>query len=74
MPADMRATEPIAAAKSLAHHLWHGYVGQGVHRVPIAGDTTKLPDANGLSPPEKRLVLVNATLRNICPVRNTSDA
>ena len=45
----------IRAAQSLFHHLHHGFTGTGVHRVPIAGDTTRLPFATGLSPLEKRL-------------------
>jgi hypothetical protein len=45
----------MEAAKNLYKHLHHGFTGKGVHRVPIAGDTTRLPHATGLSPLEKRL-------------------
>ena len=54
-PAATRANEMVQAAKGLLHALWHGFVGTGVHRVPIAGDTTRLPNANGLSALEKEL-------------------
>ena len=46
---DTQAQEYIKAAQKLFHTLHQGFVGTGVHRVPIAGDTTKLPFANGLS-------------------------
>ena len=49
------AQDYIKAAQNLMHHLHHGFTGSGVHRVPIAGDTTRLPFAVGLSPLEKRL-------------------
>ena len=52
---DTTAEQYVAAAKSLCHHLHHGFTGRGVHRVPIAGDTTRLPFAVGLTPLEKRL-------------------
>ena len=52
---DTRTTQYIQAAQKLYHHLHHGFTGKGVHRVPIAGDTTKLPYATGLTPVEKRL-------------------
>ena len=45
----------VKAAQSLYHHLHNGFTGKGVHRVPIAGDTTRLPYATGLTPLEKRL-------------------
>ena len=48
-------SDDTRAAQSLFHHLHHGFTGTGVHRVPIAGDTTRLPFATGLSPLEKRL-------------------
>ena len=32
------ATDVVAAAKNLFHHLHNGFTGQGGHRVPIAGD------------------------------------
>ena len=49
------AEEHVAAAKNLCHNLHHGFTGRGVHRMPIAGDTTRLPFATGLTPLEKRL-------------------
>ena len=50
-----QAAEYIKAAQNLYHHLHHGLTGSGLHRVPIAGDTTRLPFAVGLTPLEKRL-------------------
>ena len=52
---DTRAAEFVKAAQNLYHYLHHGTIGTGVHRVPIAGDTSKLPLANGLTALEKRL-------------------
>ena len=52
---DTFASDCIAAAKNLFHHLHNGFTGSGLHRVPIGGDTTRLPFANGLSPLEKKL-------------------
>ena len=49
-PTDTVATDFVKAAQNLCHHLQHGFTGKGVHRVPIAGDSTKLPYAAGLSP------------------------
>ena len=49
------SSDLVEAAKSLYHHLHFGFVGTGVHRRPIGGDTTKLPYATGLSPLEKKL-------------------
>jgi hypothetical protein len=54
-PAAARANELVQAAKRLYHTLWHGFVGTGIARVPVAGDTTRLPHANGLSPLERKL-------------------
>ena len=51
------ATEWVQAAKNIFGHLCNGYIGQGISRTPIAGDTTKLHLAHGLTPLEKRLVL-----------------
>ena len=53
--ADTKAAEFVKAAQSLYRHLHHGFVGQGMHRIPIAGDTSKLPLASGLTALEKRL-------------------
>lgn len=52
---DHVANEMIQAAKDLYHHLWHGYTGRGVSKMPIAGDTTRLPHAVGLNPMAKKL-------------------
>ena len=52
---DTSATELIKAAQSLYHKLHEGFTGTGVHRVPIAGDTSRLPYATGLKPLEKKL-------------------
>lgn len=52
---DTSTEEYVAAAKKLCHHLCHGFTGKGVHRMPIAGDTTRLPFATGLTALEKRL-------------------
>ena len=49
------SSDLVEAAKSLYKHLHFGFGGTGLHRVPIAGDTTKLPYASGLSPLEKKL-------------------
>ena len=51
---DTAAVDYVKAAQSLYQHLHHGFTGKGVHRVPIAGDTTRLPYATGLTPLEKR--------------------
>ena len=45
----------VEAAQNLYRHLHHGFVGKGIHRVPIEGDTTKLPHAADLTPLERRL-------------------
>ena len=52
---DTSAAAWIEAAQTLYEKLHTGFTGTGVHRVPIAGDTTKLPFATGLSPLEKKL-------------------
>ncbi len=48
--AEISSAELVKAAESLYNHLHHGFTGSGVHRVPIAGNTTRLPFANGLTP------------------------
>ena len=53
--AETRAIDFVQAAQNLYKHLHTGTIGKGVHRVPIAGDTSKLPLANGLTPLEKRM-------------------
>ena len=55
LTAETRAAEFVQAAQNLYRHLHTGTISQGVHRVPIAGDTSKLPFANGLTPLEKRM-------------------
>ena len=45
----------VEAAQNLYKHLLQGFSGKGVHRVPIAGDTTRLPFANGLTPLERKM-------------------
>ena len=65
-PTETLAVENVKAAKSLLEHLQHGHTGEGVHKVPINGDTTRLPFAAGLTPLEKRLALVQHFLaRNL---------
>ena len=57
-PTETLAVENVKAAKSLLQHLQHGHTGEGVHKVPINGDTTRLPFAAGLTPLERRLAWV----------------
>lgn len=57
-PTETLAVEYVKAAKSLLEHLHHGHTGEGVHKVPINGDTTRLPFAAGLTPLERRLAWV----------------
>ena len=45
----------VDAAIELLHALHHGHIGSGIHNVPIAGDTTKLAYAHGLSPLVQRI-------------------
>ena len=52
---DSSVNEFVLAYKKLAHLLHHGFVGQGLHRVPVAGDTTKLPYVKGLTRLERKL-------------------
>ena len=54
-PTETLAVENTKAAKSLLQHLHSGHSGHGLHKVPINGDTTRLPFAEGLTPLEKRL-------------------
>ena len=54
-PTEALAVEYVKAAKSLLEHLHHGHTGEGVHKVPINGDTTRLPFAAGLTPLQRRL-------------------
>ena len=45
----------VQTLQNLYHTLHNGFIGVGVHRIPIAGDTTKLPLATGLTKLEKKL-------------------
>ena len=46
-PRNHDAAKYIEAMTNLHHRLWHGHVGSGILRTPIAGDTLKLPYAQG---------------------------
>ena len=46
---DTQAQDYIKAAQNLFHYLHHGFIGKGLHRTPIVGDTTKLTFAVGLT-------------------------
>ena len=61
------ATTLVQAAQKLYKHLHHGFTGKGVHRVPIAGDTTRLPFANGLTPLERKLAWAQVFLSRNLP-------
>jgi len=52
---DQAANEHVKAMQKLWHMLWHGFVGRGLTRVPVGGDTTRLPFADGLTRFEKQL-------------------
>jgi hypothetical protein len=54
-PQSDTANAYIEAATSMYWHLWKGSTGSGKHKVPIGGDTTRLPHANGLTQLERRL-------------------
>ena len=54
-PVHADAKDDVLALQELYWHLHNGFVGKGVHRVPIAGDTTRLPYAEGLTPKQRRL-------------------
>ena len=53
--AKTQAKDLIDAMKNLYKHLHSGCVGSGVNRIPIKGDTTLLPRANGLTALERRI-------------------
>jgi hypothetical protein len=61
------AIDYVKALQNLYHHLHNGFTGKGVHRVPIAGDTTRLPYADGWKPLEKRLALAQNFLAKNLP-------
>ena len=52
---DTTATQIIEDAKVLCDKLWNGCQRFGNIRVPINGDTTRLPYADGLTARQKRL-------------------
>ena len=52
---DTNATQIIEDAKVLCDKLWNGCQRFGNIRIPIAGDTTRLPHAEGLTYTQKRL-------------------
>jgi len=52
---DTSSAAMIKAAQNLYHTLHNGFIGSGVHRVPVAGDTNRLPFASGLTSLEKKL-------------------
>ena len=52
---DTTATQIIQDAKALCHALWNGCQRFGNIRVPINGDTTRLPYADGLTSRQKQL-------------------
>ena len=54
-PSSSMANEYVEAMQELYHALHHGSIGRGVHRVPVRGDTSRLPYANSLSPIARRL-------------------
>ena len=60
-------SEHIDAMKKLYQTLWNGHVGQGLRRMPIAGDTTKLPYAEGLTNFERELARKVAVLASQMP-------
>ena len=55
-PASVIATEMVQAMQGLYTTLWKGCLrnSQG-KKIPIAGDTTKLPLADGLTPLQRRM-------------------
>ncbi len=53
--AQVECEDLVKAAENLYKHLHGGFTGEGVHRTPINGDTTRLPFATGLTPLERRL-------------------
>ena len=63
--AKTEASALIEAAQNLYDKLHNGFVGTGVRRVPVGGDTSKLPFAVGLTPLEKNLHGPSATSQNI---------
>ena len=64
---DTGAAGLVKAMRNLYHHLHHGFTGTGVHRVPIAGDTTRLPFAVGLTPLEKKMAFAQNFLAKLLP-------
>ena len=54
-PLNSSTDKLIEAMQRLHTVLWNGFVGEGIRRMPIAGDTTKLPHASGLTDFERDL-------------------
>ena len=54
--------ELIDAMKNLYKALHKGCIGSGVNRIPINGDTTRLPHAKGLTPLERRLAMAHSLM------------
>jgi hypothetical protein len=55
-PGSVIATELVKAAQVLYKALWQGSITYASgSKLPIAGDTTKLPYADGLTPLQKRM-------------------
>ena len=46
----LEVSDLVNASKRLYEVLHNGFTGKGTHRVPIAGDVTRLPFATGLAP------------------------
>ena len=52
---------------SIEYVLHYGFIGKGIHRTPIAGDTTRLPFAADLSPLERKLAFASKFLASRMP-------
>ena len=56
MATQVTGNKLIEAAKKLYKVLWNGHIlTRSKHKIPIAGDSTKLPHAAGLTDLEKEL-------------------
>jgi len=64
---DTSSVALIKALQNLYDKLHHGFTGVGVHRVPIAGDTRRLPFAIGLTALEKKLAWASHFLAKQLP-------
>ena len=65
--------EMIAAAQELYRKLHVGFIGSGVTRIPIAGDTTKLHLAAGLSPLQKNWLALLPSWHKTCKGSNNFE-